>query len=62
MVFYHSTKFHGHRHCGSGDIVLVCLIILKDKVVKASCDFMDRSLSSYHLPCLMAIGFLVLKI
>ena len=41
---HHITKFDGHRHCGSGDIVvLVCHIISQDYVIKWSCDFMDES-------------------
>ena len=37
-----STMYGGHRHCGSGDLmVLVCHVILQR--VKGSCDFMGRS-------------------
>ena len=56
---YHSAKFGGHRHCGSGDISLVCHAILRDQVIKASCDFMVRSLLSHHSPnfgCLRHCG------
>ena len=41
MVSHHPTKFHGHRHCGSGDkMVLVCHVISQDHVIKGSFDFM----------------------
>ena len=43
-----TSKFGGHRLCGSVDniMVLVCHMILQDQVIKDSCDFIDRSLSS----------------
>ena len=45
-VCRHPTKFGGHKHCNSeGIIVLVCQIILQDRVTKGSCDFMGSSSS-----------------
>ena len=39
-VSYHAAKFGGHRHSGSGDImVLVCPMISHDHVIRGSCDF-----------------------
>ena len=35
MLYYHSGKFNGHRHCGSGDVmVLDCQLILQDHMIK----------------------------
>ena len=35
MINHHATKIGGHRHCGSGDImILVCHMILQDHVIK----------------------------
>ena len=35
------VKFGGHRHCGSGEImVLVCEVTLCDLLFKALCDLM----------------------
>ena len=37
------TKFGCHRHCISDDVmVLVYHMILQDRVIKGSCDFMGR--------------------
>ena len=40
MLSYHPAKFSGHRHCGSGDIiVLVCHVIFarpRDQRVRAT--------------------------
>ena len=34
-IIHHLVKFCGHRHCGSGDImVLDCHVILKDYVTE----------------------------
>ena len=44
MVSQHPEKFHGHRHCGSEDsMVLVCHMILKENMIKGSSDFLGRS-------------------
>ena len=62
---YHSAKFGGHQHCGSGDIVvLVCHVILQDHMINGSCDFMSRSPSREVtiLPSLGAIGTLIVEI
>ena len=53
------TKFGGHRHCSSGDImVFVYHVTLKDHVIKALNEFMVSSPSRYVtiLPSLVAIG------
>ena len=43
-VSYHSAKFGGHMHCGSGNImVLVGHVILQDHVIKGSSDFIGTS-------------------
>ena len=43
---YHPTQSGGHKHSGSGDtIVFVCHVTLEDHVIKASHDFMGRSVS-----------------
>ena len=40
---YHPAKFCSHWHSDSEDIVvLVCLVILQDHVIKWSCDFVHR--------------------
>ena len=33
-AIYHPSRFGGHRHCGSGDMILVCHVILQDHVIK----------------------------
>ena len=62
MISYHPAKFGGHRHCGSGDMILV-YVILQDQVIKGSCDFMGRSPSKKVtiLPSLVAIGTLLVE-
>ena len=43
-VSYHSAKFSGHRHCGSGNImVLIYRVILQDHVIKGSSDSIGMS-------------------
>ena len=43
------AKFCGHRHCGSGDIMVsVCHVILRDHVIKEKCDFMGGLLMVSH--------------
>ena len=43
-VSHFPARFGGHTHCGSEDImVLVCHVILKENVLKGSCDFMGVS-------------------
>ena len=37
-----------HRHCGSGDIILVCHMILNNHMVKESCEFMEPIKVSHH--------------
>ena len=40
-VSHTSTKFGGHWHCDSGDIVdIVYHMVLKDHVIKVSFDFL----------------------
>ena len=65
MVSYNPAKFGGHRHSGSGDVMfLVCCMVLKDDVIIWSCDSMGQSHSWYvtTLPCLVAIGAMVVEI
>ena len=43
-VSHHPTKFVGHRHCDSGDImVLVSHVISQDHVTKWLCDVIGMS-------------------
>ena len=50
MVSQNSDKCGGHKHCGSGDIiVLVFHMISRDHITKGSCKTMGRSL---YLPLL----------
>ena len=51
MVYYHSTKFGGHRHCSSEDIkVLVCHVISQDHLIKGHLTLWERATLklSYH--------------
>ena len=44
MTSHRPTKFGGHRHYGSRDImVFVCPVILEDQVANGSFDFMGES-------------------
>ena len=56
-VSYHPAKCGGHEHCGIGNMVLVCHVILQDGPIKGSCDFMGKSpLRSFSiLPNLVAV-------
>ena len=38
MVSHHPVKFGGHRHCGSGD-----LVVSQNEVMKESSYFMGKS-------------------
>ena len=65
QVKSHHTKFGGHKHGGSRDImVLVCHVILQDCFMKRSCDFMSRSLSKQItiLQNLVAIATLIVEL
>ena len=43
---YHPSKFVGHRHPGSRDIMaFVCRVALQEHVTRPSSDFMIRSFS-----------------
>ena len=56
---HHPTKFGGHRHCSSGDIMVFGYhVTLKDHVIKALNEFMLSRPSRYVtiLPSLVAIG------
>ena len=64
-ITYHSAKFSGHKHSGSGDImVFVCYMTLHDHVIKALFDFIawispqDKS----PLPRLVAIDSVIVEI
>ena len=64
-VFYYPTKFSCHRHCDSGDIiVLVCHVISKNHVIKRLGDFLDRRPSKQVTipPSLVALDTVVVKI
>ena len=57
--------FGGLRHCDREDImVLVCQVILKDHVIKRSCDFLARIQSRQVtiLPNLVAMDIVVVEI
>ena len=57
--------FGGHRHSGSGDImVFVCHVTLEDHMIKVLNDFMVGSPSRYVtiLPSLVAIDRVILEI
>ena len=42
-VCHHLAKFGGHKHCGSGDIILlVYQVILRDHVINGPCDYIGR--------------------
>ena len=42
MVINHPVKSDGHWNCDNGNIIVsVCHVILKKRVAKGSCDFMD---------------------
>ena len=44
--YYHLSKFGGHRHCGSKDIIILFShLMLQDHVIKSTCEFKGRSLS-----------------
>ena len=65
MMSYHPAKFGGRSHSGSGVIrKLVCHMILKDHVVKGSCDFMggNHSWSVTTLQSLVTIGIVLVEI
>ena len=43
---YHPTKFSGHRHSGSRDIMIfVCHVNLQNHVIRVLCGFMVRRTS-----------------
>ena len=62
---HHPATFGGHRHFGSGDMMVsIYHVTLQDHVSKALNGFLVRSLSGYViiLPGVMAIGIMVVKI
>ena len=62
---YHPTKFGGHRHIGSRDIMIfACHMILQDNVIRALCGFMVMSPSRKVtiLTSFMAIGTAIVEI
>ena len=65
IVCHYSTKFGGHRNCGSGDSTFfICHVILQDHVIEGLCVVMGGT-SSLHvtiLQKLVAIGIVVVKI
>ena len=44
MISHPPAKFGGHRHCGSGDIFLICQVILQYHLIQEPCDLIGRSL------------------
>ena len=43
-MYQHPTEFDGHKHYGSGGImVLVCHVVSEDHMIKGSFDFIGRS-------------------
>ena len=43
IASHYFAKFGDHRHCGSGDIMILgCHIIPQDYMTKGSCDFVGR--------------------
>ena len=49
-VSYHSAKFDGHGHCGSGDImILICQIISQEHVVKEIMILICQMISQDHV-------------
>ena len=56
MLKYHSTKFGGHRHSDSWDIIpFICHLTLQDLVIKALTNFMIR----IYLNCFIILPSLV---
>ena len=39
-----------HRHCIGGDILLVCHVVLQERMIKESCDFWWEPLMASHHP------------
>ena len=64
MVSQHLANFDGHRHCGSGDMFLICHVTHCDHCLKGCNDFTSGS-PSYKvttMPSLLAIGLAVEEI
>ena len=47
---HHPATFYDHRHCGSGDIFLVCHVISQKHVAIWSFDFMGKRVRASHHP------------
>ena len=39
---HQAVKFGGFKDCSSGDMLLICHVILQDHVIKGSCNFSVR--------------------
>ena len=64
-ISHHPTKFHGHRHCGSGDVMALSYHVMsQDHVIRESCDFMGSNSSRWAiiLLSLVVIATLVVKL
>ena len=64
-ISHHPAKYCHHRHCDSGDImILACHVISQNRVIKGSCDFMGSILSRWAtiLPSLVVIDTFVVEI
>ena len=42
-VYYHPDKSCDHKHCGTGDIFLICHVTSRDHMCKGLCEIMDGS-------------------
>ena len=65
QLSHHPTTFHGHKRCGSGEVmVLACHVISQDHIIRRSCDFIASNLSRWAtiLPGLVVIATLVVKL
>ena len=45
IVCNHPARIGGHRHCGSGDMLLIYHMTSRDHVFKGLCDFKGESFS-----------------
>ena len=42
-VYHFPTKFGEHKHCGSGDMFLICCVNSHDQIIKGLYGLMDGS-------------------
>ena len=61
-VSCHPAMFGGHRHSGSGVLILVWHTILQDQLFKGSCNFMGGNPHAmHHKPSMVAKAIAVVK-